>query len=78
MPDITIDRLTLHLSGLSEGDGQRLARLIADGLANACLPEGAESRASVKAAANTSQGGNMQALSDRLVADVLRQLQSSV
>jgi hypothetical protein len=38
MPDITIDRLTLHLSGLSEGDGQRLARLIADGLANASLP----------------------------------------
>jgi len=32
MGDIWIDRLTLHVPGLSESDGRRLARLVADGL----------------------------------------------
>jgi len=75
-PDVTIDRLTLHLSGWSEGDGRHLARLIADGLAKAAMPDAVESRASIEAAAGA--GGTMQEIADRVVADVLRQLERSV
>jgi hypothetical protein len=77
MPDVTIERLSLHLSGLSEGEGQRLARLIADGLAQVSI-SGGENRAAMSAAITASPGVDMQKLSERIVADVVRQLDRSI
>lgn len=76
MPDLTIERLSLHLSGLSEAEGERLARLIADGLAHASMP-GSENRDAMKAAVTAFPGGDMQELSERIVTDVVRQLDRS-
>jgi hypothetical protein len=73
MPDLTIERLSLHLSGLSEGEGERLARLIADGLAHVSI-SGAENRAVMQAAITASPGLDIQELSERILADVVRQL----
>jgi hypothetical protein len=36
--DLHVDRLTLQLGGLSEADGRRLARLVAECLASADAP----------------------------------------
>lgn len=77
MPDLTIERLSLHLSGLSEGEGQRLARLIADGLAQVPI-SGGENRDVMNAAITASPGVDMQELSERIVADVVRQLDRSI
>jgi hypothetical protein len=77
MPDLTIERLSLHLSGLSEGEGQRLARLIADGLAQVSI-SGGENRDVMNAAITASPGVDMQKLSERIVADVVRQLDRSI
>ena len=76
MSDLTIERLCLHLSGLSEEEGERLARLIADGLANVSMP-GAENRDVMKAVVTASPGADMQELSDRIVADLVRQIDRS-
>jgi hypothetical protein len=40
MTQINIDRLTLKLSGLSEIEGQRLVKLIAEGLARGVVSSG--------------------------------------
>jgi hypothetical protein len=77
MPDLTIERLSLNLSGLSEEEGQRLARLIADGLANVSMA-GAGNRDAMKATVSASPGAGMQELSQRIVADVVRQLDQSL
>lgn len=77
MPDLTIERLSLHLSGLSEGDGQRLARLIGDGLARVSVT-GGENRDAVKTAVTASPGVDVQDLSERIVSDIVRQLDRSV
>jgi hypothetical protein len=77
MPDLTIKRLSLHLSGLSEGQGQRLARLIADGLAQVSI-SGGENRDVMNAAITAPPGVDMQELSERIVADVVRQLDRSI
>lgn len=76
MSDLTIERLSLHLSGLSEGEGERLARLVADGLANVSMA-GAANRDRMKAVITASPGADMQELSDRIVADLVRQLDRS-
>ena len=77
MPDLTIERLSLHLSGISEGEGQRLARLIADGLAQVSI-SGGENRDAMSAAITAPTGTDMQQLSERIVADVVRQLDRSI
>jgi hypothetical protein len=77
MPDLTIERLSLHLSGLSESEGHRLARLIADGLAQVSI-SGGENRDVMSAAITASPGVDMQELSERIVADVVRQLDRSI
>ena len=77
MPDMTIERLSLNLSGWSETDGRRLAQMITDGLAAAPVPDGAASRDAMQSkttAPAPPAGGNMQELSDRIVADLVRQL----
>ena len=45
MPQVSIDRLKLHLTGFVEEDGRQLARLIAEALAGASLPGERRARA---------------------------------
>lgn len=78
MAGLEIERLTLHLSGLSEGEGRHLARLIADGLASAPLPESAGSRSSMSSQITARTGDDVQELSQQILADLLRQLQRSL
>ena len=74
MPGLSIDRLSLHLSGLSEGDGRRLTRLIADGLAAAAVPPTVENRNALESRITLHAGDSLQKISDEIVADLLRQL----
>ena len=83
MPDVTVDRLALKLSGLSESEGRRLAALIAEGLAAAPLffaPEDAPSRRvdTVNVNVPAVPGGNVEQIAATVVADVLRQLERTI
>ncbi len=78
MTDLNIDRLSLHLSGMGEADGARLARLLADGLANASMAESGGEIGVMRAQVSAPTGSNLQELSDRIVADLLRQLGGAV
>jgi hypothetical protein len=76
MSDVSIERLSLHLSGLSEG--RRLTRLIADGLAAASVPNSTESRDALQSNIKLRSGCSLQEISDQIVADLLGQLERSV
>jgi hypothetical protein len=78
MTDFNIDRLSLHLSGMGEAEGQRLARLVADGLANASMVEVGGEIGAMRSQVSASTGSDLQELSDRIVADLLRQLGAAV
>jgi hypothetical protein len=79
MATIDIDRLTLKLSGLSEREGQRLARLIAEGLAQADIPNTAPRRLeTLRVNLTAPADGNVDRLSQQIVADVLRQLERTL
>jgi hypothetical protein len=78
MDDIDIQRLTLKLSGLDEPQGRRLASLIAQGLAGATIEDDVESEQSaVRVDFKASPLGSLGLLSNRVVAEVLRQLKRS-
>lgn len=79
MAQISIERLTLKLSGLSSGEGKRLAHLIAEGLSTASL--GAEfpyqiDTLRVKVAASPED--RVDWLSQQVVAEIVGQLQRTV
>jgi phosphoglycerate dehydrogenase-like enzyme len=78
MADLNIERLSLNLSGLSEGESRHLARLIADGLAEAQLPDVTFRREVMQSNITAHAGGSTQELSDRIVAEVVRQLAQSI
>ena len=79
MATIDIDRLTLKLSGLSEREGQRLARLIAAGLTQADVPTIMPRRLeTLRVNLATPVDGNVDRLSQQIVADVLRQLERTL
>lgn len=72
---ISIDKLTLQLSGLSEEDGRKLAGLLAEDLAVVTLPEGCSpNAASVSVNVALAPGTSVSTLSQQIVADLLRQL----
>jgi hypothetical protein len=73
MTEVAIDRLSLKLSGLSAGEGERLARLIADGLGRQKLMSSAQSVEGITISINSS-GGNLQRLSEQIVREIMRQL----
>ncbi len=76
MTAINIDRLTLKLVGISAEDGQRLAWLIAKGLASASIAtEGMHSLDAIRVNVTTNPGSNADMLARQIVADVLRQLE---
>ena len=79
MTEITIDRLTLKLSGISERDAQRLARLIAEGLGTVPIsPEGAHHLDTMRVKVAASPGSSVDMLTQQIVAEVLRQLERSL
>jgi hypothetical protein len=78
MPNLSIERLSLHLSGLSEGEGRLLTRLIADGLVAAAVPGTAENRDAMQSKITPRAGDSLQKISDQIVADLLSQLDRSV
>jgi hypothetical protein len=72
---ITIDKLSLQLSGFSQEEGLNLARILAQDLALVTLPEGvAPDLRSLSVSATPVPGASLQALSQSIVEDVLRQL----
>ena len=79
MAAIDIDRLSLRLSGISGGDGQRLARLIAEGLAASPIGiEGTHHLDTMQVNVTARPGSSMDMLSQQIVADVLRQLERTL
>ena len=78
MAAVTIDRLSLHLSGLSDDEGRRPARLIADGLAASSVPGGSGHVDWVQSKQESREGANLKSLSEQIVADVVRQVARSV
>lgn len=72
---ITIDKLSLQVSGLSEEEGRKLARLLAEDLAIVTLPQGCSTDVG-RVSVNITQtaGVPVETLSQRIVADMLRQL----
>ncbi len=78
MATIDIDRLTLKLSGLSEREGQRLARLIAAGLTQADVPNATSRLETLRVNLTAPADGNVDRLSQQIVADILRQLERTL
>lgn len=77
--DIKIDRLTLKLAGISERDGQHLARLITERLP--LLPLSTEESRyldSVLVNVSSAPGSSIDLLSQQIVANVLRQLEQAL
>jgi hypothetical protein len=78
MAELSIQRLSLHLSGVSEKDGRRLSRLIADGLAAAAAPSVTADRDALRSKITPRAGSSLQEIADQIVADLLSQLQRTV
>ena len=79
MAEVNIERLSLNLSSLLERDGERLGRLIAEGLATAAAS--IQSSRNVKAMqvnVATAAGTPLDLLSQQIVAEVLRQLDRTI
>jgi hypothetical protein len=75
MPDVSIERLTLKLSGLSREDGRRLAEQVAAALAAVALPTGLALLEVDKVRVQAAAGAGVDQLAGRIVAEVVRQVQ---
>ena len=78
MPDVSIDRLNLHLSGFSEEDGRQLARLIAEGLSKELLPAAAGGQPAMQVKVAAQPGSPLKRVSEMVLADLVRQLKRSL
>jgi hypothetical protein len=79
MTAINIDRLTLRLSGISERDGQHLARLITEGLTTASImPEGSYQLDTMRVNVTASPGSSVDMLAQQIVAAILRQIEQTL
>ena len=78
MPTVSIDQLTLRLSGFSESDGRRLAELIGEGLAHAEVGSQSSTHPSLQTRITARPGSDVRGVADEAVADLIRQLQRSV
>lgn len=78
MDAIQIDRLTLKLSGLSESQGRHLALLVTQGLAGASIKNSvASGLPAINVDLTASRAETLGLLSERVVAEVLRQIERS-
>lgn len=79
LAQINIERLSLKLSGVAEGEGQRLARLIAEGLGVASVPiDSSRHLDAIRLRVTARPGTSADELSRQIVADLLRQLARSI
>ncbi len=79
MTAINIDRLTLKLSGISERDGQHLARLITEGLTTvSIMPEGSYQLDTMRVNITASPGSSVDMLAQQIVAAILRQIEQTL
>jgi hypothetical protein len=77
MPEINIDRMNLTLEGLSAADGQRLAHLVGEKLAAAThAVHGSTQQASVDV--SISAGPSIDRLAEKIVEDIVRQVNRSI
>jgi hypothetical protein len=74
MADLHIERLALTLPGFSPDEGQRLARLVTDGLAAAALDIPGRSTPSLKLDVAMQPGESLSRLAERIVAELRRQI----
>jgi hypothetical protein len=78
MDEVRIDHLALELSGISESQGRGLAMRITEGLAAADIPAGvAAAQGAIRVDLPAGPSGSLDALPERIVAEVLRQLRRS-
>jgi hypothetical protein len=77
MPGLEIEKLTLKVSGLSEAEGRRLVRLVAEGLADQPFESGGD-RAGLQSSQIAPKGASAESLARRIVEDLLRQLDRTV
>jgi len=79
MAQINLDRLTLKLSGLSQNQGQHLARLIAEGLANSEISShSARDSPNLQLNITAQPNANVDRLANQIVSEVLRQLNQTL
>ncbi len=79
MAMINIERLALKLSGLSDSDGRRLVQLIAERLASATsTSENMYYINSLRVDATAISGNGVDMLSKQIVAEIVRQLESTL
>ena len=76
MADVRVDRLTFEVPGLSASDGERLANLVASGLAAADLPEVPASAGVLRV--DVRGGGDVDALASRIVEEIARRIARSL
>lgn len=77
MAQMNIERLALKLSGINANEGQRLAQLIAQGLAATTISsEGPRHIDSLRVNATASPANGVDMLSKQIVAEIVRQLES--
>jgi hypothetical protein len=74
---LEIERLTLKVSGLSEAEGRRVVRLVAEGLAERPFKDGGD-RAGLQSSQTVPKGTSAENLARRIVEDLLRQLDRTV
>lgn len=75
MSELSIDRLTLKLAGVSEADGRRLATLVAERLAATDLPASTAARvASIRLDLRADPRTPIEALTEQVVEGVVREL----
>jgi len=78
MPDVSIDRLKLHLTGFEEEDARQLVRLIAEGLGGAQLPGAGKDVSTMNVKVAAPAGASMKSVSEQVLADMVRQLKRSI
>ena len=79
MINLTIDRLTLKLSGISQQEGQHLARLVTNKLANSEISSySARDAPALQLNINAQPNVNIDWLANQIVSEVLRQLNQTI
>jgi hypothetical protein len=75
MANLEIERLSLKLSGLSPGDGERLAQLVANALAQSPLAgDSNREMPAMNINLQSTAGSNLNRLSEQIVGEIRRQL----
>jgi hypothetical protein len=79
MTELSVDRLTLKLSGLSQAQGGRLAQRIVEGLGGCELEARRSSEwGAIRKTVTAGTGGNVDALADQIVAEIVRSLERTL